>query len=387
MAEIGAFVLFLKAKNSYLGGMIEIPAQPKIGAIFTSLIEEKRLASSYLFYGPAGSGKWQAAVEIAAAVLAGEGDLFESSAASRVKKLIHPDLQMVFPLPSTKETGKGIEQKQEYLESIKATKRANPYAQIKFEKVASIHADDIRDMRKNLHKTSVEGGYRVAIIEKAEVMPPASFDIMLKIIEEPPSDSLIMLLTDNFDRMPETIRSRCQKIRFKRLPRDFIIDYLIKEKKLDNENAELITTLSFGSLDRAEKLIDSDFFDERETAVMLLGYLLSHPLESFWTEFLNLVNLRDKSKIENLLMIWQTLYHDIALLSSEAGSERLINRDQEENLRKLTNMIGDFENARSGLGNLLSLQKLFYRNINPMIAFFDTAERLKSNQPPKVIRD
>jgi DNA polymerase III delta prime subunit len=387
MAEIGAFVLFLKAKNPYLSTMIEIPAQPKIGALFTRLIEEKRLASSYLFYGSPGSGKWRAAVEIAATVLAVEGDLLESSSANRAKKLIHPDLQMIFPLPSTKETSKGTEQKQEYLESIKEAKRANPYSQIKFEKVASIHADDIREMRKNLHKTAVEGGYRVAIIEKAEVMPPASFDIMLKIIEEPPSNSLIMLLTDNFDRMPETIRSRCQKIRFKRLPRDFIINYLIKEKKLDKENAEFISTLSFGSIDRAEKLIDSDFFDERETAVMLLGYLLSHPLDSFWTEFLNLVNLRDKSKVENLLMIWQTLYHDIALLASEADADRLINGDQEENLRKLTNMIGGFENARSGLGNLLSLQRLFYRNINPMIAFFDTAERLKSNQPPKTIRD
>jgi len=380
MAEIIRFDLFIKAKNSYFDGMIEIPAQPKMAEIFERLIRGNRLASSYLFYGPAGSGKWQAAIEVAAAVFP------DDSTANRVKKLIHPDLQLIFPLPATPKTDKGFQQKQEHIDHFKSAKRANPYARVGFDKVSSIHVEDIKEMQANLYKTSVEGGYRIAIIEKAEAMLPSSFDTMLKTIEEPPPGSLIMLLTDNFERLPETIRSRCQNIRFRRLGREFIVDYLVKQKSLDRENAKFISSLSFGSIDRAEKLLDSEFFDERETAIMLLGYLLSHPLESFWTEFLGLVNLRDQSKIENLLIIWQSLYHDICILTSDVGTEKIINNDQQKSLQKLANLVGGFENAQNGLKNLLALQRLFYRNLNPLTAFYDIASRLKANQPPMVIR-
>jgi len=363
--------------------MIETPSQPNVGRIFNRLIEQNKLASSYLFYGPSGSGKWNAALEIAAEILTGVNDNIDSTAVNRVKKLIHPDLNIVFPMPSPKNP----KEKAELVNFFRESKIESPYLPVNFGRVSNILKDNVREFQDNLHKSPVEGGYRVAIIEKSETMPKTSFDILLKTIEEPPPRSLIMLLSDNIDRLPDTIRSRCQKIRFKRVGQEIIIEYLVKTKELDPDHARFIASLSFGSFSRADKLVDSDFFDERETAIMLLGYLHSNPLESFWIEFLNMVNLRDKSRIDNLLMIWQTLYHDISIITVDAGTDHLINKDQEKNLTKIAKLIGSFENSRIGLANLLSLQRLFYRNLNPIPAFFETTERMKSNHPPVAVRD
>lgn len=363
--------------------MIETPIQPHVGRIFNHLIETGRLASSYLFYGSPGCGKWQAAIEIASEMLSRTDDGYDESAAMRVHKLVHPDLMIVFPMPAPKKE----DEKREFITFFTQSKIANPYLPVDFGRVSNILKDNVREFQENLYKSPVEGGYRVAIFEKAETMPRPSFDILLKTIEEPPANSLIMLLTDNFDRMPETIRSRCQKIRFKRVNPEFIAEFLQKENSLEKDYAEFVTSLSFGSISRAEMLLESGFFEERDTAVMLLGYLLSHPLESFWTEFLGLVNLNDRSRMENLLMIWQTFYHDIAIMLGEAGREHIINKDQDKALAKLAHRVGTFENAQKGLGNLLSMQKLSYRNINPLPAMFELAERLKTHQPPLVVRD
>jgi hypothetical protein len=363
--------------------MIETPIQPHVGRIFNRLIETGRLASSYLFYGPPGCGKWQAAVEIAVEILSKTDGGYDESAAMRVRKLVHPDLMIVFPMPAPKKE----DEKREHINFFMESKVANPYLPVDFGKVSNILKDNVRDFQENLYKSPVEGGYRVAIFEKAETMPRTSFDILLKTIEEPPANSLIMLLTDNFDRMPETIRSRCQKIRFKRVSPEFISEFLHKEKSLEKNYAEFVSSLSFGSISQAEKLLESGFFEERDTAVMLLGYLLSHPLETFWTEFLGLVNLNDRGSLENLLMIWQTLYHDIAIILGKADREHIINKDQDKALAKLVNRVATFENAQKGLGNLLSMQKLSYRNISPVSAMFELAERLKTHQPPLAVRD
>jgi DNA polymerase-3 subunit delta' len=363
--------------------MIKTPIQPRIGEIFNRLIENNRLASSYLFYGPPGSGKWQAAVEIAAEILYRKDGDYDESAAIRVRKLVHPDLMIVFPMPAPKKE----EEKREFITFFTEWKRENPYLPVDFGRVINILKENVRDFQQHLYKSPVEGKYRVGIFEKAETMPRNSFDILLKTIEEPPPNSLLMLLTDNFDRMPETIRSRCQKIRFKRVNPDFIRNYLIQDRGLDEIRADLVTSLASGSISRAEQLMESGFFEERDTAIMLLGYLLSHPLQSFWTEFLGLVNLRDKARLENLLAIWQTLYHDIAVLLGEGDEAHIINKDQMKALHKLAGRVREFEYARMGLNNLLAMQKLGYRNINPLPAMFETAQRLKSHQPPLEIRD
>jgi DNA polymerase-3 subunit delta' len=363
--------------------MIETQIQPRVGEIFNRLIENDRLASSYLFYGPPGSGKWQAAVEIAAVILSKTDDGYDDSSAMRVRKLVHPDLMVVFPMPAPKKE----EEKREFINFFKEWKLEKPFLPVDFGRVSNILKENVRDFQQNLYKSPVEGGYRVAIFEKAETMPRTSFDILLKTIEEPPPNSLLMLLTDNFDRMPETIRSRCQKIRFKRVNPDFIRQYLLEEKGLDERKADFAASLASGSISRAEQLAESDFFEERDTAIMLLGYLLSHPLESFWTEFLGLVNLRDKARLENLMAIWQTLYHDLAIMLGEGDDKHIINKDQMKALRKLAGRVREFENARNGLGNILTMQKLSYRNINPQPAMFEIAQRLKEHQPPLQIRD
>ncbi len=365
--------------------MIDTPAQPRVGRIFERLISSERLASSYLFYGPSGSGKWHSAIQVAAEVLS-EGD---GNAAERARKLLHPDLKIIYPTPTPRKKKKSeLELEIEEINSFfRESKLEDPFSPVKFDRAASIKMDNVREFQRELYKSPLESDYRVAIIEKAETMPKSSFDIMLKTIEEPPPKCLIIMLSDNFDRLPETIRSRCQKIRFKRIGPDFMTRYLIEQKNLDEENAKFIASLSFGSISRAEKLIESDFIEERETAVTLLGYLLSNPIDKFWLEFQGMINFRDRERVENLLVIWQTIYHDISLLSSGVDTRYLINRDHHKDIVKLAKLVGGFENSRKGMGNLLALQKMFYRNLNPLPSFYEVSQRLKSRLEPLEVRD
>ncbi|MBD3383253.1 MAG: hypothetical protein GF404_13825 [candidate division Zixibacteria bacterium] len=367
--------------------MQKISEQPEISALFERLIQSGRLASSYLFYGPAGCGKWKTARAVCARFLAGDRATFEPDQQQRVLNLNHPDLSLIYPLPPTRDTAKGREERDKYVNHYRDRRLSSPYSPVTYDKSSSIHLDDIRDFQRHISRAPVESDFRTAIIDRAEASLPAGFDILLKTIEEPPPNSLIILVSDNYERLPETIRSRCQKIRFKRIETEAIALHLRESAGLSADEADLMARLSFGSLARAEELADSDFLSQRETAVSLLAYLFTRSFEKFWLEFTGMINFFDRNQIDSLLAIWQTLYHDIALKSAGAGDDKLLNRDLSPVLTKLAKEIGSFEHARHGLGNLLSLKRLFYRNLSPELAFYETTHRLKKRLPTMPVRD
>ena len=78
----------------------------------------------------------------------------------------------------------------------------------------SIKIDALRDMYRVLSETSQFGGYRIAVIEDADKMPVQAANSLLKTLEEPGRDTLLILVTSHPHRLPVTIRSRCQSVRF-----------------------------------------------------------------------------------------------------------------------------------------------------------------------------
>jgi DNA polymerase-3 subunit delta' len=155
--------------------------------------QQKRLPHAMLFQGPSGTGKKDFARELASALLCRQ-PAESGSACGQCEscKLLqagtHPDLRLLKPTPPANSTS------------------SNP--------VLSIKIDVLRDMYRALSETSQFGGYRVAVIEDADQMPVQAANSLLKTLEEPGRDTLLVLVSSHPQRLPVTIRSRCQAIRF-----------------------------------------------------------------------------------------------------------------------------------------------------------------------------
>ena len=157
------------------------------------LLKTERLPHALLLHGNQGLGKKDFAVAIANALLCKQpGADLQACGQCKTCQLLsvntHPDLYYFEPTPPPKSTSK------------------NP--------VLSIKIDVIRSVCEKMNQTSQYGGYRVTIINHAEQMNTAAANSLLKTLEEPGQNVLIILLTSRPHRLPATIRSRCQTLRF-----------------------------------------------------------------------------------------------------------------------------------------------------------------------------
>ncbi len=122
-----------------------------------------------------------------------------------------------------------------------------------------IVADEARGVADFLHLTSALGGWRVVIVDGADLMNSHAANSLLKILEEPPRQTVLLLVSDNPGRLLPTIRSRCRTIVLKPLLDDIIIELLqyYRSDILEKERAILID-LAEGSIGRALDLAASD---------------------------------------------------------------------------------------------------------------------------------
>jgi len=119
-----------------------------------------------------------------------------------------------------------------------------------------IVVDDVRSVGQFFSLTAGEGGWRVAIIDKADEMNPNAANALLKILEEPPRRSLLLLVSDNPGRLLPTIRSRCRKLALQPLSGDLVASLTAAGLPgLDAGDAPLLAHLAEGSPGRALALV------------------------------------------------------------------------------------------------------------------------------------
>lgn len=121
--------------------------------------------------------------------------------------------------------------------------------------------DEIRDLIRRSYLYPVSGNKKVYIIDEAHALTQESFNCLLKLLEEPPPYLVIILVTTNFDRIPETVTSRCSLYPFKRLKLKDIEGklQLIAEREgieLDPKHTQFIAQSSGGNLRKAENLFE-----------------------------------------------------------------------------------------------------------------------------------
>lgn len=120
-----------------------------------------------------------------------------------------------------------------------------------------IRIDRIRELHHDLHMRPFEADRRVYLVFDAHLLGDDAADALLKDLEEPPSYAVLVLVANELGSLPETIRSRCQLVPFRRLSERAVLDWIAREApQLDAEEARAVARVAAGRLDRARRLLD-----------------------------------------------------------------------------------------------------------------------------------
>ena len=230
-------------------------------------IENARISHAQLFVGKTGSGILPIALAYAHAILASNhplGSKAYENCSSKVANLAHPDLHFVFPV-NTNSKVKKHPFSDLFMEDWRAFVSKNPYGSLYQwlaflgieKKQGSINVDEANQMLKKLSLKAYQGGHKIMIIWMADRMNSACANKILKLVEEPPKKTILLLLTEHEEKIIETIQSRCQKLHFPLLSQEDISNHLISQRDVEPKKAKKISHLSGGDYQHALNLINN----------------------------------------------------------------------------------------------------------------------------------
>lgn len=133
----------------------------------------------------------------------------------------------------------------------------------------SLDVETARKVAPFLRMTSAEGGWRVVIIDDADSMNRNAQNALLKILEEPPSNALLILITHRLGALIPTIRSRCRVLQFDTLSENDLANLMEKEigNTLSSEDRALLSALAGGSIGSAKTIIDSNGLETAQSVI------------------------------------------------------------------------------------------------------------------------
>jgi len=234
----------------------------------TTSVDAGRIAHAQLFVGASGAGVLPMAIAYAQYILCGNahGENVSGNDSCNLKfaNLGHPDLHFVYPVATNTSGSKGVSKM--FAKEWRSFVSKNPYGSqyewmqcIGVEKkqgLISVH--EAQDIYKSLSLKSYEGGYKVMIIWMAETMNTDAANKLLKLIEEPPNDTLLLLIAENEDQIIDTIRSRCQVLHFPNLPDEIIAQALSEKEQVEINTARKIARQAEGDFNKALHLLHHD---------------------------------------------------------------------------------------------------------------------------------
>jgi DNA polymerase III subunit delta' len=182
----------------------------------------------------------------------------------------------------------------------------------------------IRNLCRILSMKPFEGQMRVAILIDAHLMNHSAGNALLKILEEPPDQTLLILTARQASDLLPTIVSRCQHIRFNPVSRTALSEALIQHHGFDADEASTVAALAGGSFSRALAMINSVWMSQRDWLITELGRLSSSPLHVVLALSEKLSKNRDALKdVFEVMGCW---FRDLLIVSCDPA--KVINQDR-----------------------------------------------------------
>lgn len=214
----------------------DIKAQEGAVEILKRSVRQGKVAHAYLFLGPSGVGKRKTALELAKLLnCPGKGDdsCGHCPSCLKIDKLIHPDLLVI----------------------------------AKDEDASLISIDKIRNIQSRLSLKPFEAEYKIAIIADAEDMSEEASNCLLKVLEEPAPDTLLILTVSSQRKLAPTIISRCQIVRFRPLTIDEVNNILMKDFAIEEKEARFLSAISGANIPKALMLKQEDALSWKNSVI------------------------------------------------------------------------------------------------------------------------
>ncbi|MDX2248922.1 MAG: DNA polymerase III subunit delta' [Bacteroidia bacterium] len=229
-------------------------------------IANNRLAHALILTGPAGIGKLALATAIAQYVNClqpTDGDSCgKCTNCIKIKKGIHPDVKYVLPIISKTEGGRTW-LTEDYFEPFRESFFNDPYLGFSQwqrtldgeNKQLFISVHEIRELKRKIYLKAFEAPYKVVILWNTELLHTSGANAFLKLLEEPPDKTLLILTCSDPARLIATINSRCQRIHLSRVSREDIQRYLMEKRGLDAPTAGEFSAIAEGSIGNASEFL------------------------------------------------------------------------------------------------------------------------------------
>lgn len=292
-----------------------------------------KTAHSYLFEGVSGSGRKKTALTVIQALFCTKlpDDACGSCPSCRkIEGNNHPDIHLIAPLPDKRD----------------------------------ISIEQLRDMQHVLSLRPYEAPRKACIIDPAERMSVSAANSLLKTLEEPPGNALIILLSENAGMLLPTVRSRCQLIRFAPLSPEHILT-LLQQGGMASEKAALVAPMAGGSLQRALELDNESLAARREAVLSRVDRLNINQIATVFDAAEELSGNRDATL--ELLDMLLSFFRDAVHLG--AGNGDIVNRS-----------------VRPAIESIAS-RRSFPRNLELLERIYETRRAVQRNANPKLALD
>jgi DNA polymerase-3 subunit delta' len=241
----------------------EIPGQTDVKEKLVQLVNNNRLSHALLFLGKEGSGALQLATALAQYIVCEnkkEDACGTCPSCKKAASLMHPDIHYSFPTI----TRTGIDKPvcNDFIEDWRTFNNESPYGNVydwlqsldAENKQGNITAHECEDIIRKLNLKSFESGYKILIQWMPEYLG-SSGNKLLKLIEEPPAQTLFILVAEDDSKILPTILSRTQLVKINRVATTDLQSWLTENQKVPKDKASSIAPLAQGNLREAMQLL------------------------------------------------------------------------------------------------------------------------------------
>src|SRR5690242_1399289 len=351
----------------------ELTGNERVKDALKRMITSGRLPGALLFAGEEGVGKKRFSLEIARALNCrtprNNQACGQCSACTRIAKINYPERE------DADEWNQIIWTDHPDVGLVVAPKRV-------------LRVEQMRQIEKEANFRPFEGKARVFLIDEADKLNDASANALLKVLEEPPRTSHLILITARPAMLLPTILSRCQMIRFAPLTPNEIEQHLVKNKLADSKTAHLRARAAAGSIGRALSGDLVTFTSQRKAMLGVLNALVvSKDRAQLLRSAEQLNEAQYKDEFEERLDVLETLVRDAWMLSLGVKPELVVNADLLSELERVSEQL-DPALAADWLLQIEDLREQLIVNVNRKVTtdalFLTMAGDVPAQKRPKV---
>jgi DNA polymerase-3 subunit delta' len=249
----------------------EIVGQESLKNRLVQMVRENRLSHAWLFFGPEGSGVLPLALALAQYILCTNRGEYDACgvchSCNMVNKYIHPDLHFSFPVNKRKDAEKEKDVvSDDFIDEWRLFLLNQPYGRLTQwydaidleNKQGTINTEESKRLAGKLNLKPYESDYKVAIIWQPEKMNDVAANKLLKLLEEPPPNTIFILAGENPDFLLTTIRSRCAQVKIPRISNTALSTVLIEKHFASQGKAADIVRLVSGNYLRAMEQLSEE---------------------------------------------------------------------------------------------------------------------------------